>query len=973
MAAAVRVPVRTRRHGPALVGRDDELARLDAELNRCRGGELRCVLMSGEPGVGKSRLAEEFLRRHAGACHGVTARAYPLGTAAPFGLWVDAFEPVLAVLGPAEVEALCDGFAGELAGLLHGVGAADGSPGGEPSRQGLLEGLSRIVAGLARSRPVITVLDDVHLADPSSWEVLRHVARRLPTRPVLVVATARSAELAGNDVASQVLFELEQDDLLTRFELDPLQRPGLLELAEVLIGRRPAPELVDWLSARSQGNALFTVGLVRALLEEGADLSAPRLRRVPESLVERITGRIRALVDADRATLELLAVLGRPVELGELVRVTGRPLEDLAGTLETLLAGRAVTETERGRRVDYEIHHPLVRDVIYQGMGAARRRVLHRGVAAVMRDAGRTGEAARHFARSADVGDADAIDVLREAVRLAEDREAYREALELLGELVELLPSGDPGWLDVVDALSWGAEWVVDHRADAHAQLGIRAMHALEAMLAGSPDVHRVAAVRFRLASFLGWGALEIDLAEAAFVQAAELFEQAGDRRQALLAARELAWMRGLRGDLAAMEGQATEVAAGAEEIGDRFVAMQAHSAAGWAAMFRGRLRTASQSLARAMEIAREDAKVYRLTALQAVSACCLAKQGRIGEAAALLREARTRDPGFRETLLPEIETYVGWMAGDYRTSLTTARDTVARSVAGTSWRRSWGAAFAAISALELGEVTEARSLLSRSTRALRDRDPRIYPQFLRQHAVGILAAHDGRRAEAREVLSRAASALLDSGALAYAVTVLVDLAELEAESGDIDGVAGTAARSTDVAARCDSFLFEGLAALGTSWADLAAGRPAAAAVHARRAVELLAPTGCRGFLGRAQHTLGRAVAAEDRTAAVAALQQAVELFDTAGAGARRDRARDDLRALGSRGRRAADASAGRDSLTAREREVARLAATGLSAREIAVRLFLSERTVETHLSRIYAKLGVSSKVELVRRAGDLL
>ena len=145
-----------------------------------------------------------------------------------------------------------------------------------------------------------------------------------------------------------------------------------------------------------------------------------------------------------------------------------------------------------------------------------------------MRDAGRTGEAARHFARSADVGDADAIAALREAVRLAEDREAYREALELLGELVELLPAGDPGWLEVVDALSWGAEWVVDHRADAHAPLGIRAMQELEAMLASSPDVHRVAAVRFRLANFLGWGGELEDMAEAALAQAAALFGAGG-------------------------------------------------------------------------------------------------------------------------------------------------------------------------------------------------------------------------------------------------------------------------------------------------------------------------------------------------------------------------------------------------------------------------------------------------------------
>jgi DNA-binding CsgD family transcriptional regulator len=497
-------------------------------------------------------------------------------------------------------------------------------------------------------------------------------------------------------------------------------------------------------------------------------------------------------------------------------------------------------------------------------------------------------------------------------------------------------------------------------------------MRALDAQLSGSPDLHRAAAVKFRLASFLAWGALELDEAETAFVQAADLFERAGDRRQALLAARELAWTRGLRGDVVAMEAESTEIVANAEAIGDRFVLMQAHAAAGFAATFRGRLATAERWLARAAAIAREDAKVYRLTALQGISAVCLAMQGRVRETTALFREARTRDVGFRETLLLEIETYAAWMAGDYRASLAGARESVASDPAGTSWRRSWGSAFGALSAIEVGDVPEARRLLARSAQALSGRDPRIYAQHLHQHADGVLAWHDGRPGDALHTLRRAASALLGSHNLAYAAPVLLDLAELEAEGGEPDSAAGTAATLTDVASRCDSVLFRGLAPLASSWADLAAGRPAAAAAHARAAVELLASTGCRGFLGRAHDALGRAAAVDDRAAGVAAFQQAADLFDAAGACSRRDRAFEDLRRLGSPGRRAADASAGPASLTAREREVARLAADGLTAREIAARLFVGERTVETHLTRVYAKLGVRTKVELVRRAGEL-
>ena len=206
-------------------------------------------------------------------------------------------EPALAAISPDDVVRLCGGFVDDLAGLLHGVAAERGRAlWSEPPRIRLIEGLSRVLDGLGHDRPVIAVLDDVHLADPSSWDVLRHLARRRPDVRLLVIATARPAELAANDVAAPVLLELEQDG--TRLELDPLSRAGLGSLAETLIEQPPPPALVDWLAERTRGNALFANGLVRALLEEGADLAAPMLKRLPESLTERVISRVKSAGDA---------------------------------------------------------------------------------------------------------------------------------------------------------------------------------------------------------------------------------------------------------------------------------------------------------------------------------------------------------------------------------------------------------------------------------------------------------------------------------------------------------------------------------------------------------------------------------------------------------------------------------------------------------------------------------------------------
>jgi ATP/maltotriose-dependent transcriptional regulator MalT len=634
------------------------------------------------------------------------------------------------------------------------------------------------------------------------------------------------------------------------------------------------------------------------------------------------------------------------------------------------VATRVIAEEERGRDLTYEINHPLVRDIIYQAIGGARRRLLHREVAVGLQRQTRTGEAARHYARCADVGDDDAIDTLREAVREAEGREAYREALELLGELGELLPSGDTRWLDVSEALSWRAEWVVDHRADTHALLGIRALRELDGLLATSSDVVRRAAVKYRLANFLAWGTGELEEADSALRDAAALFRPAEARREVLLVDRELAWVQGLRGNFATMEAKAAAVADEAVSLGDRFVEMQALNTAGYAAGFQGRFRAAEDHLRRALAIAREDLKSYRHTAVAATLASMISLEGRYEEAVAILRETKTADPSYRDTVLLEVETGVHWQGGDYQAALATAREAAAWNPR-RSRRRAMNGAFAAIPALEAGQVTEAERFIDLARSALGDRDWSVFNQ-LRLHAEGLLLWQQGRTTEALAALRRSSSTTFDWGALSWAALSTVDLAEVEALAGDPGAALATAGRLRRIAEVTTTAVHRGLAALASSYAELAAGDRTEAASWAATAVRELSGSGWRGFSARAHDALGCAAAQSDRTVALAALGEAVDLFDAAGAIGRRDRAVDLLRTLGSPGRRAAAAAGGPESLTAREREVARLAAGGCSAKDIAGALFVSERTIETHLTRVYAKLGVTGKVELVRRASEL-
>lgn len=947
-----------------LVGRGGEIAELERGFRRAGAGEFRSLLLLADPGIGKTRLVREFLVRKRGRAITLSARAYALGETVSFGVWSEALETLLRGLGAEEIVGLCGGFLDDLATVVRSVAAVrPPSSGAEPPRLRLLEGLAVLMANLSSQVPAIVFLDDAHLADASSWEALGYLARNIPDARVLVLAAARPAELSENETATEVVLGLEQETLLERLELGPLHSEALRDMAEAVLEDLPPPALVNWLAERSRGNPLFALGLLHALVEEGADLSAPELRSLPEELAERVGARVQRLDEPELATLDALATVGRRVDYRELVVFTGLPIDRLPATLERLVRSRLVAEVEQGREFGYEIAHPLIEEAIYQRIGGARRRGLHRLIGRSMLAAGRLGEAAPHFARSAEVGEQEAIYALRDAVRQAEERGTYREALTILDALVELIPSGDRRWLDVLEALSWDADWVVDHRADAHAVLGVKAMRSIDALLMSSPDPAPRAAVKFRLANFLGWGTGDLDDAERACAEALSLFERAGDHPSALLAENELAWIRGLQGDYPAMESAARSVAGGAETAGERFAEIQGLQAAAFAASVRGRFTESERDWLRSISMAREEGKVYRLTIGLGNLGVWLAAQGRVDEGLTYFDQAKSVNPNWRESLFPEWEAIIHWFAGAFPSALESAQEAAARSVGELSKRRAIGVVFAALAAAETAQAAQARVHLERAQRAFASRDWQFFSHAC-GHAEAVLAWQEGRTSDALAGLRSTGARVLATGAEPFGAIVLVDLAEVAAECGDAETAAEAASELEAIARGIDRPLYHGLAAM----ARASCGNPDAA----RLAVDILSETGCKAFHARALDVRGRSLLATDRSAAVGILRQAATGFETCAAVWRGDRVRATLRAVGGRGRRSATAGLGPSALSRREWQVARLAAQGLTARDIGEQLFISERTVETHLANVYAKLGVRSKTELIRRASEL-
>jgi hypothetical protein len=246
-----------------LVGRREEMAALEDEFARAAAGEFRVVMLSGEAGVGKSRLTRELLARHADAA-GMFARAHPLGVTAAFGVWAEAIDPLLQGRSDREVTAACGGLLDDLSSLFHRVAVIRGSlPDREPPLPRLLQGLAALVRNLAVQAPVIAVLDDVHFADASSWEALRYFARHLDDTRLVVVATGRPADLAEREVATQALFELDEDGFLERLEVVPLDRNTTSELAATIIGHASTVVRTSATTCSSSSRSTWLAGLSR--------------------------------------------------------------------------------------------------------------------------------------------------------------------------------------------------------------------------------------------------------------------------------------------------------------------------------------------------------------------------------------------------------------------------------------------------------------------------------------------------------------------------------------------------------------------------------------------------------------------------------------------------------------------------------------------------------------------------------------
>jgi hypothetical protein len=426
------------------VGRRRELDEIDAVVAGLRGGRGRVVLITGEAGIGKTRLAEETGRGAAAAgARAVWGQCWESGGAPAYWPWSQVLRRLEAAAGVATWRTWIAGLERALAPLTAEPAPAAPPSDAESARFAAFDAVARLLRRAAAAQPLLVVLEDLHTADLPSLQLLALVAHELDDLPMVIIGTYRSGETEQRPAVALALGQLARSALRL-----PLAGLTVGEVGALLTADAPceAPaEVVAAVHGATAGNPLFVVETARALHVAHPDGRVELAQGMLTSGVrEAVRSRLDLLTPACRALLELAAVFGDHADPPSLQLASGASLPAVLdsvreGVAAGVLAGAAAAE---GR---IAFRHALLREVIYQDLAPARRRDLHRaaGGALAQRHGGDPGPhlsvLAHHFREGAD--DVAAlvytVQAARRAAALCADEQAvvaYRQALDLLAQ-----------------------------------------------------------------------------------------------------------------------------------------------------------------------------------------------------------------------------------------------------------------------------------------------------------------------------------------------------------------------------------------------------------------------------------------------------------------------------------------------------------------------------------------------------------
>ena len=915
---SIRAPFRCR----SFVNRETELATLVDLARAAADGSGSVALVSGEAGIGKTRLAEEFVVRLPAGLDVLRAACFDYAPAPlePFYKIFDAKRPVLmssAEPSVAEIGRLLDRRGGS---PTAGVDAEDRAS----RKREMLGGILTAFAHLARQRPVIAIFEDVHWADTATLEALRHVAGEIATLRAFFVLTYRPQIVNDDHASSSFVRAIERFPHVYRLDLGPLSPLGMRRLLEMTTPPESAlsAERLAAIGERSDGNPLFAEELLRSALEEASRPNAARFA-LPTSIESLVVERVTSLDDGATELLETAGLLGRTFDASILSGVLGAPTSRVIAFLREAIDRNLIVELAEPQD-HFSFRHALVREYVLRRVIAMQAREMHERIATHLETrpdaAVRAPEIAEHLwsarllerCRPYAIAAADrfaGLHAYREALRhyewaiacapSASDVSVLHERCAQVCCALHAFPKAIEHFRTAIDSVSPQTE------SDRYVAISVEIAHAMRRIGSTDEALAALASVR-ELVAHSPERSSNIDVEIALTYTSIEDFERAepylaaaepfaggflGRTRYRFLAARSLE--RFAAGDIAAWREHSSAAIETARALRDP-------RTIGSALLDRG---------LQASRIADYDEALDRYRDVLEISGIGLVTYTRLLLADALLN--------------------MGDVAG--------AREQFERVAAGdlSDLTVSIAATYLALELAILADDDEvAERFLSGDLLqvAYATRQPTLFVML----SFGLAEHHfaRGRAAEAKHILARAARELPERYNVPMALLSFVAL-----------GDAATASRAFEVLRRSS---YGGLRTVAMPYLELAD------AYESRR-------------LGRLAHSRDSAARAAKRFRDLRMPLMEAEALELA---ERFGESRAICRRLGvarlPRVRRGIDASASGTTLTSREREIADLVRARLTNRAIAERLSISERTVETHVNKIFRKLAVRSRDELV-------
>jgi ATP/maltotriose-dependent transcriptional regulator MalT len=954
-----------------LVGRAEELLAIDHALAQLDNGESAALEVRGEPGIGKTRLLAELAARADALGELVlSGSASELERDLPFSVFVDALDEYLQGLEPHRLDALDGDVRTELGTVFPSLSRFASARGAvfPHERYRTQRAVRELLERLTATKPLVLVLDDVHWADSASVDLVGALLRRPPDAAVLIALADRP--LQTPERLSTALERAHRVGILDRVELGALTRAEARDFLAGAVDEAASIDLYD----ECGGNPFYLEQLARTLdwaPEDSSTTAEPSLAglEVPPAVASALAEELALLSDDARLVLEGAAVAGDPFE-PELAAAAASTAEASAlEALDELLRLDLIRQTDVPRR--FRFRHPLVRRAVYDSTPGGWRLGAHERCASALAALGApAADRAHHVQRSARRGDSAAVAILREAGEAATQRAPasaaiwFGDALRLLPEAasaearVELLlararvlaasgqfAEGHAALLESIglvppEAVALrvrlttacaGIEHLLGRHEEAHARL-VSAMEGLR-----DPASSEATALMIELAMD-GFFLMEYERMRTWAKRALRTAQPLDDLPLTAAAAALLAFASAASGATADAETYRAEAAALVDALVDEALALRLDAAANLAGaeLYLDRYEDAGTHAERAMAVGLATGQSEFIPLPYSILGQVKLQRGQLAEAGQMLDNAVE---GAR-------------LSGNVQ------------ALAGNLVQRS-------LTALATGDVDMALSTATENVELTQGLDQSLVCAAGVAHAAALLETGDPARAVDALVQSSGGDELLLIPGV-WRARSLELLTRCWLTLGSRDEAARAAARTEAAAAVLKLRVAHSMADRAVAAVALEAGDADIAADRALASAGLADEVGMPVEAAVSRTLAGRALAqAAKPERAVSELQHAAAELHACGALRYRAAADRELRRLGQHIHRRtqpgkADGS-GVESLTARELEIARLVVDRKTNPEIAEVLFLSPKTVETHLRNIFRKLDVASRTDVAR------